>query len=287
MGSTRKTYRFLALAAVAGSLVFGAAPAGAENAQPRLPAWVEPGVDRPGSDFRILWLRGGLEACQEACAQNPLCKSYTYVREGSPGRMEGCWLKDAVSPPVRDTCCVSGVKTGETVSRYLQEPVALPKPAVSQAPPQSRTVLPGPVGRAPESVEEKEPETGSGERRRAGLDFSAIPPGQVGRKIRNGNHAAVASKPAGVGAGRRGAKGLNFAALPPGRIAVPVSEPPRRERRDTGAGRRGVRGVVYAAAPPAGGMSFAEGSRAGSVIRKIIGVDITAVPPDQKRGESQ
>lgn len=288
MGNTRKSYCFLALATIGASLVLGAVPAGAENTQPFLPAWVEPGVDRPGSDFRILWLRGGLEACQEACAQNPLCKSYTYVSEGSPGRMEGCWLKDAVSPPVRNACCVSGVKTGETVSRYLQEPVALPKPEVSPAPPQARTEVPGPVGRELEPVEEKEPETGSGERRRAGLDFSAISPGPVAGKSRDGVHAAVAPQSAGVGAGRRRTKGLNFAAVPPRTIAVPVSEPaPRRDHRDTGAGRRGIRGVIYAAAPPAGGKSFPEGPRAGSVIRIINGVDITAVPPDRKRGEAQ
>src|SRR3989304_4179912 len=88
----------------------------------RKQAWGEPGVDRPGADFKILWLRGGPGACQEACSRNPLCKSYTYVREGMAGRLEGCWLKDGVPPPVEDPCCISGVKTGEIVSRITGEP---------------------------------------------------------------------------------------------------------------------------------------------------------------------
>lgn len=276
-----KSCFFLTLATIVASLVFGAIPAEAGNAQSPLPAWVEPDVDRPGSDFRILWLRGGLAACQEACAQNPLCKSYTYVKEGSPGRIEGCWLKDAVSAPVRDACCVSGVKTGETVSRYLQEPVTVPKEEVPAPPSQARTDVPGSVDREPEPVEEKEPETGSGERRRAGLDFSATPPGQVSGKTGNGKNRAIAPPPADVGTGRRRTEGLNFAAVPPGTTAVPVPEPVFRGSRDTGAGRRGVRGVIYAAAPPSGGMSFRDGPRAGSVVREINGVDITAIPPER------
>lgn len=281
MENTRKSCCFLALATIAASLVFGAVPAEAGNAQPPLPAWVEPDVDRPGSDFRILWLRGGLEACQEACAQNPLCKSYTYVKEGSPGRIEGCWLKDAVSAPVRDACCVSGVKTGETVSRYLQEPATLPKEEVPAAPTQARTDVPGSMNREPEPVEEKEPETGSGERRRVGLDFSAIPPGKVAGQTGNGNSLAIAPPPADVGTGRRRSEGLNFSAVPPGTTAVPGAEPAPRGSRDTGSGRRGIRGVIYAAAPPSGRLSFPDGPRAGSVVREINGVDIKAVPPER------
>src|SRR3972149_10375398 len=64
----------------------------------RQQAWVEPGVDRPGSDFKILWLRGGPGVCQEACSQNPLCKSYTYVREGVAGGGGGWLVKDGGTP---------------------------------------------------------------------------------------------------------------------------------------------------------------------------------------------
>src|SRR4030067_989960 len=51
----------------------------------RRQAWVEPGVDRPGSDFKILWLRGGPGAGPEAGSQKPPCQSFTYVQEGNAG----------------------------------------------------------------------------------------------------------------------------------------------------------------------------------------------------------
>lgn len=288
MENTRKPYSFLFLAALAACLVAGAVSVHGGEKEPRLPSWVETDVDRPGSDFRILWLRGGLEACQEACAQNPLCTSYTFVKEGDPGRIGGCWLKDSVPPPVRDACCVSGVKTGETVSRYLTKPEPFPQEAeIPPSPPQARTDVPQPMDREPEPEEEKEPETGSGERRRAGLDYSATPSLLVPERTRDGKRATVAPPPADVGTGRRRAKGMDFAAVPPGTTAVRGSETAPLDRRDTGAGRRGIRGVLYAAVPPPGGMTDAEGHRFGTVIREVIGVDITAVPPDRNRGEAK
>ncbi len=279
MGNSRKSYFFLSLAAFAACLVLGVVPVSGGEKEQSLPAWVEPDVDRPGSDFRILWLRGGLEACQEACAENPLCKSYTYVKEGSSERIEGCWLKDAVAAPVSNACCVSGVKTGETVSRYLQKPVTMPrKVEVPQTPPQAHMNLPGQVDAESEAVEENEPETGSGERRLARLDFSVIPPGQVSDNTREGNRATVAP-PADVGTGRRRAKGMDFAAMPPG-TTMQVSEPAPGGRRDTGAARRGIRGVLYVAVPPSGGMFNTDDMRFESMIRKVTGVDLTAVPPE-------
>jgi hypothetical protein len=282
MGKTRNPLFFLPLAGFVTCLFFAtAAPARGGDTEPRQPAWVEPDVDRPGSDFKILWLRGGLEACQEACAQNPLCKSYTYVRSGGAERIEGCWLKDAVTPPVTNGCCVSGVKTGETVSRFLREPVVLPRGTDAST---TQGVAPKPSYEEPEIREEKVPETGSGERRVAGLNFAATPPGRIPEEERIGIPAADSPPAAYVGAGRRETKGMDFAAVPPETAAVRIPEPVSAESPETpetGTGRRDLRGVTYAVSPSSGRKSFSEVRRTGSVIRKVTGVDITAIPPQR------
>ena len=231
----------------------------------RQPAWVEPGVDRPGSDFKIHWLRGGPEACLEACAQNPLCKSYTYVREGVAGRMEGCWLKDDVPPPVEDGCCVSGVKTGEAVSRVVRKPV-LP-----------RLEAPKPT-KKPEPPREKIPETGGGRREAAGMNFAGAPPRTVdaGRVVLP---AAAAPPEAETGAGRREAAGMDFSAAPFPATSRSVAWRAAGEAPATGTGRRGIGGAHYEASPPSGRRSVPGVQRTGAATRKITGVDITAVPP--------
>lgn len=246
------------------------------------PAWVEMDVNRPGSDFKVLWLRAGLEACQEACAQNPLCKSYTYVRAGDVDRIEGCWLKDAVSPPVKDGCCVSGVKTGETVSRFLREPVITRKGTEPvPEPPMEREAVLRPSVREPEIRVEELPRTGSGERRVAGMDFAAIPPEKAVEEFRTGLVSAVFSPAAQVGTGRRQTRGMDFTAVPPGIAPVPIPEPVRAGARETGTGRRRIRGATFAAAPPPEGESAAKDGRGGPVVRNIDGVDIKAVPPQR------
>jgi hypothetical protein len=283
MGKIRNPFFFLPLAGFVTCLFLaGAVPARGEDPEPRQPAWVEPDVDRPGSNFKILWLRGGLEACQEACAQNPLCKSYTYVREGIAERIEGCWLKDTVTPPVTDGCCVSGVKTRETVSRFLREPVVFPRETeASPTLPMEQEVIPESSGEEPEIREEKIPETGAGERRVAGLNFAATPPERVTEGERIGIPAAISLPAASIGSGRRETEGMDFAAVPPETSAVRIPEPVKAEIPETGTGRRDVRGVTYAAAPSSGRKSLSEGRGTRSVRRNIKGVDITAVPPQR------
>ena len=242
-------------------------PAEDRDPKPGRPAWVEPGVDRPGSDFKILWLRGGPEACLEACAQNSLCKSYTYVREGVAGRMEGCWLKDDVPPPVEDGCCVSGVKTGEVVPRVVQKPV-LP-----------RAEAPKPPKKA-EPPREKIPETGSGRREAAGMNFAAALPRTVDAE-RIVLPAATALLAVETGAGRREAAGMNFSGAPFPATSRPVAWRAAAESPSTGTGRREIGGVRYEASPPSGGSTVPGGQKTGAAMRKITGVDITAVPPSR------
>lgn len=251
-------------------------PSWGEELESRQPAWVELDVDRPGSDFKILWLRGGAEACQEACAQNPLCKSYTYVRAGVEGRMEGCWLKDSVPLPVADNCCVSGVKTGEAVTVAIREPFLAVKDLGKEPvlPPGETAVL-EPPARKPAEPEEKIPATGSGKRIFAGMNFAAAPP--KGAEAPTGSppilfHPSVRE----IGTGRRVKTGVNFSAAPPVTVR-PALEPlvPEVPAAETGTGKREIRGVQYSASPK----SEAEIDRTGTAMRKVSGVDITAVPP--------
>src|SRR3990172_11944913 len=123
MGTPKIPYFFLSPAILVLCLIVTTVAHAGEGGG-RQQAWVEPGVDRPGSDFKILWLRGGPGACQEACSQNPLCKSYTYVREGVAGRLGGCWLKDGVPPRVEGPCCISRGETGEGVFPITCEPAS-------------------------------------------------------------------------------------------------------------------------------------------------------------------
>lgn len=275
---------FLPLASIVSCLFLAiAVPAGGQEPKHRQQAWIEPDVDRPGSDVKILWLRGGAEACQEACAQNPLCKSYTYVKDGVAGRMEGCWLKDGVPPPVEDGCCVSGVKTDETVSLLLREPVLLPRETEKPpSGPEKEEVAPKPATEEPEIREERAPETGSGMRRVAGLDFAVASP-KAAKPERKGISGAISPSPDDVGAGRRETRGLVFTAAPPVATArrVPVPEPVTVGTKATGTGKKEIRGVTYTASPTSGRKPFDKSQRTGAVTRRITGVDITAVPPQR------
>ena len=74
------------------------------------PRWVEPNMNRPGSDYKSFWLSGGCEQCQKACAKDPKCKAYTYVKPVKKGAKARCLLKFSVPPPVPNKRCISGVK---------------------------------------------------------------------------------------------------------------------------------------------------------------------------------
>lgn len=66
---------------------------------------------RPGATFRSFPLRvAAPEACRDACFNNRYCRSWTYVKPYTRyDSRPRCLLKDAVTPPQRDRCCVSGV----------------------------------------------------------------------------------------------------------------------------------------------------------------------------------
>ena len=238
-------------------------------------AWVEPNVDRPGSDFKILWLKGGLQACQEACAQNPQCKSYTYVRTGVEGRLEGCWMKNGVPPPVEDGCCVSGVKSEETVSRFVREPVLPPRvPDMSPDGAIQEETVPKPPPVETEERKEEVPSTGAGKRVVEKMDFDAVLPERVVPE----KHEVPVKVPVAVpppvpvlGTGRKEAKGIDFSASEP--ATATRTEVPAAASRN---GRRDILGVTFAASPVR--KAVADRRREGSAIRNVTGVDIKAAP---------
>jgi hypothetical protein len=244
--------------AAAGSAVSG-------EANPQRQAWVEQDVDRPGSDFQILWLRGGPEECQAACAQHPLCRSYTYVRPGIPGRLEGCWLKNGIPPPVADGCCVSGVKTEEAVAGILRKPQVFSGEAVYPDRAPEPVIVPEAPPGGNDGEKEKILGTGSGMRIAAELRFTAIPP--------------AAASTFEAGAGRKMAEGMDFIAVPqpassPGSASVAGAKFPFMGR-----GLRKVAGVRFTATAPAGTHPSSDVPLPGGATRTVSGVDIAAVPP--------
>ncbi len=48
--------------------------------------------------------------CSNACARDPQCKAWTYVKPGIQGPSSRCWLKYAAPQPQQNSCCVSGKK---------------------------------------------------------------------------------------------------------------------------------------------------------------------------------
>ena len=69
-------------------------------------------IDRVGGDYRNFEVppdpTGG--ACATACQAEPHCRAWTYSRPGYyGGRAARCFLKEHVTLPRREPCCVSGV----------------------------------------------------------------------------------------------------------------------------------------------------------------------------------
>jgi hypothetical protein len=86
-------------------------PAGASSSLGRAPQEVEMNVDRPGNDYRSLYLPRALHVlCKAACTNDTKCEAYTYVKPGVQGRQARCYLKDKIPAAHVSDCCVSGVR---------------------------------------------------------------------------------------------------------------------------------------------------------------------------------
>lgn len=71
----------------------------------------EHGTDRPGADYRAFDPpKADPAQCRNACAKDPRCKAWTYMKPGVRGSGPHCWLKSRVPALRPDPCCTSGVK---------------------------------------------------------------------------------------------------------------------------------------------------------------------------------
>lgn len=89
-------------AAVSGSAAI-VAPSGPVRAQL--------GYDRPGGDYAHLPIANGdPTACALRCEHDKSCRSWSFAYPPAAGGPAVCSLKREVRPPVRSSCCVSGVR---------------------------------------------------------------------------------------------------------------------------------------------------------------------------------
>ena len=78
---------------------------------PRVVRPFENRIARPGGDYRSFELpAANPEMCREMCYHEARCRAFTYVHPNVQGPYARCSLKGAVTPPVSNQCCISGLK---------------------------------------------------------------------------------------------------------------------------------------------------------------------------------
>lgn len=70
-------------------------------------------TDRPGGDYthfdNVMGIEVTPQLCKSICASQDKCEAWTFVKPNTSQGPKGvCWLKDTVSPPVANNCCISG-----------------------------------------------------------------------------------------------------------------------------------------------------------------------------------
>ena len=69
---------------------------------------IEHDTDRPGSDIQyVLMGPGDVYACQAICQNDARCRAWTYVK---PNPQATCWIKHSIPAPIKNSCCLSGIK---------------------------------------------------------------------------------------------------------------------------------------------------------------------------------
>jgi PAN domain len=81
---------------------------GASVALPHVPG-MEFAIERPGGDYRSLDSAPSPNACASSCQADAHCRAWTYLRAGYRGPDAHCFLKNHVTRPRVEACCVSGV----------------------------------------------------------------------------------------------------------------------------------------------------------------------------------
>ena len=68
-------------------------------------------TNRPGMDYLTMELsRPNPQECEDLCAAEKRCSSWTYIKPPNHATRAKCGLKKVVPKAVYDECCVSGVK---------------------------------------------------------------------------------------------------------------------------------------------------------------------------------
>jgi hypothetical protein len=101
-------------------------------------------MDRPGMDYRTFDIsQPDPKACQIFCMRDTKCKAFSFIKPGQRGGTAKCSLKSGVPTAVRNTCCVSGIRSA------LPEPIpspcincGLPEPIPTPA---NKGALPEPI----------------------------------------------------------------------------------------------------------------------------------------------
>jgi len=72
---------------------------------------IEYSIDRVGGDYRSFDTEPDPhgKACATACQAETHCRAWTYRRPGYGAAVPRCYLKEAIKPPHRRPCCISGV----------------------------------------------------------------------------------------------------------------------------------------------------------------------------------
>jgi len=68
-------------------------------------------IDRAGGDYRSFETAPDAKGkpCADACQTDTRCRAWTYRRPGYGTTGARCYLKEAIKPPRRRPCCISGV----------------------------------------------------------------------------------------------------------------------------------------------------------------------------------
>lgn len=71
---------------------------------------IEQNVDRMYGDYKDFDIAGGWESCRDACANDPTCRAFTWVKPGAQTPSARCWLKSTVNAGYANSNCITGVK---------------------------------------------------------------------------------------------------------------------------------------------------------------------------------
>jgi hypothetical protein len=78
------------------------------------------GYDRPGGDYaRASVANGDPAVCALRCEHDKTCRSWSFAYPPASGGPAMCSLKREVRPPVRSSCCVSGVRGAGVIEPQL------------------------------------------------------------------------------------------------------------------------------------------------------------------------